>query len=231
MNRVEYHYPRMISASFEIPTEDARKLLPRGVEPLEPWHGASVLTVTLFEFDASPVGPYQEVVLSIFVAPRLIAGDVFPHAAVSPIRLGSTHLAARQHAIDLWHLPHFHEDIRIAFEPSEDGKRMTGRVYCPRGEEILELNVVQSGAWQNTLRQYQSFQEDETGLYMSKIDWSGFVNEHEEGIGSVHFRDHRFFHDFPVKLVAGGPPIREIWMQDGLESIHNPLRRITAGGL
>ena len=42
MNRVEYTYPEMISASFEIPTEDARKLLPGGVEPVEPWHGAGV---------------------------------------------------------------------------------------------------------------------------------------------------------------------------------------------
>src|SRR5690242_21480568 len=100
MNRVEYGYPLMISASFEIPTEDARRLLPKGVEPLEPWHGASVLTTTLFEFDQSPIGPYQEVVLSLFVAPRLFQGDVFPHAAVAPLRLGSTHVEARRHAID-----------------------------------------------------------------------------------------------------------------------------------
>ena len=227
MNRVEYHYPYMISASFEIPTEDARRLVPHGVEPIEPWHGASVLTVTLFEFDQSPVGPYQEVVLSLFVAPRLVKGDLFPHAAVAPIRLGSTHREARQHAIDLWHLPHFHEDIRIEFQRSDDGDRMTGRVFCPRGEEILELSVMHSGVWRDVCQQYQSFQEDATGLYMSKIDWTGALSEHEEGTGSVHFRDHRFFEGFPVRLEVNAPPIREMWMRQGLESIHNPLRRIS----
>jgi len=226
MNLVEYPYPIMISGSFEIPTEAARRLIPSGVEPLEPWNGASVLTVTLFEFSESPVGPYQEVVLSLFVVPRLIKGDLFPHGAVAPILLGSTHPEARQHAIDLWHLPHFHEDIRIEFQGSEDGRCMTGRVLCPRGEEILELNVTHSGTWSRVCRQYQSFQEDETGLYMSKIDWSGALSEHEEGTGSVHFRDHRFFDSFPVQLNVDSPPLREMWMQGGLEAIHNPPRRL-----
>lgn len=226
MNLVEYYYPHMISASFEIPTEDARKLLPRGVEPVEPWHGASVLSVTLFEFDQSPVGPYQEVVLSLFVVPRLIKGDLFPHAAVAPIRLGSTHQEARQHAIDLWHLPHFHENIHIEFERSENGNRMTGRVFCPEGEEILALHVTHSGVWRDFCQRYQSFQEDETGLYMSKIDWTGSLSEHEEGKGSVHFQNHRFFNAFPVKLAVNSPPIREMWMQQGLESIHLPPCRL-----
>jgi hypothetical protein len=228
MTRVEYHYPHMISASFEIPTESARRLIPRGIEPVEPWHGAGVLTVTLFEFDESPVGPYQEVVLSVFVVPRLFKGDLFPHAAVAPIRLGSTHYAARQHAIDLWHLPHFYEDIRIEFQPSADGRRMTGRVFCPRGEEILELNVAHSGAWGSVCQQYQSFQADATGLYMSKIDWTGVLSEHDEGEGRVHLRDHRFFDGIPVTLAVDSPPIREMWMKQGLESIHNPCRRLSS---
>lgn len=227
MNRVAYHYPIMISASFEIPTGDARKLLPVSVEPVEPWHGASVLTITLFEFDESPVGPYQEVVLSLFVVPRLIKGDVFPHAAVAPVRLGSTHHEARQHAIDLWHLPHFHEDIRVTYEHSETEQRLTGRVFCPRGEEILELNVTHSGVWKETCQQYQSFQADETGLYMSKIDWSGTLSEHEEGRGSVHFRDHRFFKGLAVPLRVDSPPLREMWMKEGLEAIHHPINRLS----
>lgn len=226
MNRVEYYYPEMISASFDIPTEQARKLLPTGVEPLEPWHGASVLTVTLFEFDRSPVGPYQEVVLSLFVAPRLIKGDPFPHAAVAPVRIGSTHFEARQHAIDLWHLPHFQEDVHIRYEHQEAEQRLTGRVFCPRGEEILELNVTHVGDWKYTDQQYQSFQADATGLYMSKIDWTGLLSEHEDGRGSVHFRNHRFFEELAVPLCVDSPPIREIWMKQGLESIQNPLNRI-----
>ena len=36
MNLVEYHYSHMISASFEIPTEEARCLVPKGVEPSNP---------------------------------------------------------------------------------------------------------------------------------------------------------------------------------------------------
>jgi hypothetical protein len=66
----------------------------------------SVLAVTLFGFSDSPVGPYHERVLSLFVAPRIGASERHPHAAVSPIRIASTHDDARWHAIDLWHLPH-----------------------------------------------------------------------------------------------------------------------------
>src|SRR5579862_4483600 len=212
----------MMSASFEIPTDDARRLVPGGVEPVEPWHGAGVLTVTLFEFSRSPVGPYQEVVLSIFVVPRLVKGDRFPHAAVAPIRLGSTHFEARQHAIDLWHLPHFHEDIRIEFLRADGERRMTGRVFGPDNEEILELNVTHSGVWREVCQQYQSFQHDATGLYMSKIDWTGDLSEHEDGAGSVHIRNHRFFEGFPVPLQIESPPLRELWMENGLEAIHTP---------
>ncbi len=221
MKLVEYHFPHMISASFEIPSDEARRLMPRGIEPVEAWHGSSVLTVTLFEFDRSPIGPYQEVVLSIFAVPRLIKGDLYPHAAVTPIRLGSTHHQARQHAIELWHLPHFMEDIRIDFTESADRTRMTGKVFCPRGEEILELNVSHQAGWHPVTHQYQSFQVDSTGLYMGKIDWIGKLSEHEEGTGSIRFRNHRFFEGLiEPGAFADSPPMREMWMRDGVEAYY-----------
>ncbi len=215
MTPVEYRFPWMISGSFEIPTEDARRLTPKGVEPVEAWHGTSVLTVTLFEFDRSPIGPYQEVVLSVFAVPRLLHGDVFPHAAVAPLRLGSTHAEARQHAIDLWSLPHFHEDIKIDF--AQDGAQMTGRVYCPRGDEILSLTVSHSGAWRTMEHRYQSFQAVGPNLYMGQIDWIGELSDHEEGTGSVQLNEHLFFDDLLDPRTIDSPPLREMWMRNGVE--------------
>ncbi len=58
MEPVRYHFSQAINCIFELPTEAARKLLPRGVEPVEPNHGLSLMGVTLFDFSESPLGPY-----------------------------------------------------------------------------------------------------------------------------------------------------------------------------
>ena len=72
--QVQYDYRHAIGGFFEFPTENARKLLPAHLHPVEPHHGQSVLSVMAFDFTAGSVdniGPYGELVLSVHVAPRI----------------------------------------------------------------------------------------------------------------------------------------------------------------
>jgi len=53
-----YGFRDAISGFFEFPTENARRVLPRGFEPVEVHHGTSILAVTVFDFNESEVGEY-----------------------------------------------------------------------------------------------------------------------------------------------------------------------------
>ena len=71
---IRYGFKHAISGFFEFPTENARALVPRPLEPVELHHGSSVLSVTVFDFTESCVGAYREAVFSVAVMP-LVKGD------------------------------------------------------------------------------------------------------------------------------------------------------------
>ena len=71
MQVVRYYFSNGINCLFELPTDSTKKLLPKGIEPIEVTHGTSLLAVTMFNFTESPIGPYQELVISLFVVPLL----------------------------------------------------------------------------------------------------------------------------------------------------------------
>ncbi len=204
---------------FEIPTEAALTLLPAGVQPVEIVHGASLIGITMFDFTESPIGPYQELVISLYVVPLMGIMEQHPHAAVFPLVVASTHQEARDHAIDLWHLPHFNEDISIDFSESADGQTISARVSCHLGEPIVDMRISQSGKWHPAYQAYQSFQCDETGSYIGIMDMKGRLSEHEENTGSIRLYPHRLFD--PLDLSAMDTmPLREMWMKEGVESYH-----------
>ena len=49
-----------VSAFFEMPTSDAKRILPAHLQPVEVRHERSILSVTAFHFSDSVVGPYAE---------------------------------------------------------------------------------------------------------------------------------------------------------------------------
>ena len=100
---VQYRFRDAIGGFFEFPTENARALLPTDLQPIEPHHGSSVLSVMAFDFHDSPVGEYGELILSILVAPRVDTGHSWPRSAFWPFRLGTTTTESREHAIERWH--------------------------------------------------------------------------------------------------------------------------------
>jgi hypothetical protein len=222
MNEVRYYFSNGINCLFELPTAVARKFLPAGIEPVEPMHGVSLLGITLFDFTESPVGPYQELVLALYVVPVPGLMERHPHAAVYPLLVASTHEEARRHAIELWHLPHFHEDIGIDFRETADGTAISATVRCHRGLPIVELSTRAAGPWKPADQAYQSFQRDADGAYLGILSMQGMLSEHEENSGTVRLYEHRFFEGLDLSAMDR-LPVREMWMRDGVETYYRLL--------
>ena len=45
----EYRFREAVMGFFEFPTANAARLIPRGLQPVEPRHGLGVLGVTVFD--------------------------------------------------------------------------------------------------------------------------------------------------------------------------------------
>jgi len=220
-----YRYRDAINGFFEFPTENARAILPHGLQPVEPHHGMSVLTVTAFEFHDSAVGAYREIALSVIVPPRIGHGETMPRAAMYPFLVGTTTPASRQHGIEVWHLPHYPDDLEVEFE------RGDGRIVVTAaagGKPILTLRVTDGGGvgWETVEHQYQTFMHDENGSYISPLVMSGPFMEHEEERGSLELHSHLFTRAIERDEVTTSP-FREQWMRDGVETIH-PLQPLVA---
>src|SRR4030095_4006235 len=131
-----YGYRDAVSGFFEFPTDNAKKILPSHLEPVELHHGTSIFSMTAFDFTESMVGAYGEVVMSVIVAPLVKPGERLPKSAFYPYLVGTTTKAARDHAIERWHLPHWMEDVDIKF--SRDGARIAASIAAD-GEPVAEV--------------------------------------------------------------------------------------------
>jgi hypothetical protein len=219
-----YLYRDAINGFFEFPTATARAILPHGIQPVEPHHGMSVLTVTGFEFHDSSVGPYREIALSVIVAPRVKHGEPMPRAAMFPFLVGTTTPEAREHGIQVWHLPHHPGDLDIDFERRES--EITMKV-AEAESPILSMVVTDTGeAWEKVEHRYQTLMHDDVGAYMSPLIMRGPFMEHEDERGSLTLHSHAFTGALDPEEVTS-TPFREQWMRDGVESIH-PLQTLAA---
>ena len=213
-----YLYRDAINGFFEFPTENARRILPAGLQPVEFHHGSSVLTVTAFEFHDSDVGAYREIALSVVVAPRILPGEPMPRAAMYPFLVGTTTPQARRHGIEVWHLPHHPADLDVDFDRREREITVTA---AEGGRPILAMRITDSAgvAWQPVEHRYQTFMHDEVGAYMSPLLMAGPFMENEEERGSLTLHRHPFTAAIDMDGVTT-VPFREQWMRQGVESIH-----------
>ena len=116
MEYTYYGFRNCIGAFFEMPTADARKILPPHLQPMELQHTRSILAINAFEFTDSEVGEYDEIVLAIVVPPMVEPGKPLPKSAFYPFMVGTSTRESREHAIERWHLPHYMEDLTIDFQ-------------------------------------------------------------------------------------------------------------------
>jgi hypothetical protein len=219
---VQYHYRDAIGGFFEFPTENARALLPQDLQPIEPHHGSSVLSVMAFDFHDSPVGSYGELILSILTAPRVEPGQPWPKSAFFPFRLATTTRESREHAIDRWHLPHYMKDIDLRWD------RGDGHVTIhatERGQPIVDMTVTEF-EWSRVEHRYQAFMHDEEGFYSSTIVMAGQFSENEEEKGGIVIHTQamtELLEDWELTTT----PFRELWMKNGVQTFH-PLQQLAS---
>jgi len=212
-----YGYKDAISGFFEFPTDNARRILPPHLEPVELHHGSSIFSITAFDFTQSMVGTYGEVVMAVIVSPLVKPGERFPKSAFYPYLVGTTTKAARDHAIERWHLPHWMEDVAIDF--SREEKKIAAKVGVG-GDPVAELTVTDH-SWNPVSHLYQSFMKDDQGAYLANIVMEGSQSEHEEETGRLVLHDHAF--NAPLRIAdVYDVPFRELWMRDGLQTF-DPL--------
>ena len=220
MSLTTYTFSNCIAGFFEIAIEDARRLLPSRFTPLEVCYGRGVLVVNVYHFSESEVGPYDEVVYAIMTLPRLVDG-VVPNGAVFPFQVATSTQAAREHAIERWHLPHWPEDIRVEYQ--DEGERMIAKAWAG-GTEIMKLQV-NARAWQKKVLLFQSFMQDQDGTYMANIKYDGETSEHEEGTALISLTlDHPY--NAPLaEADIDDLAFREIW-QRGVQTFQ-PLTTLS----
>jgi hypothetical protein len=221
--KTQYGYADAISGFFEFPTDNARRILPPHLEPIELHHGTSIFSMVAFEFTESEVGPYGEVVMSVIVSPLVKPGERLPKSAFYPYLVGTTTKAARDHAIERWHLPHWMEDVEMEF--LRDGRRITATVGVG-GAPVAEL-AISDHSWNPVSHLYQSFMKDDEGAYLANIVMDAEQSEHEEETGRLVLHDHPFNRDLVISDVYE-IPFRELWMRKGIQTFDPLIQLQTA---
>ena len=208
-----YGYRDAISGFFEFPTENARRILPRHLEPAELHHGSSIFSMTVFDFTESEVGQYGEVVMGVIVSPLVKPGERLPKSAFYPYLVGTTTKAARDHAIERWHLPHWMDDVEVGFE--RQGKSISAGIRVD-GSPVAELTITDH-SWNPVSHLYQAFMKDEQGAYLASITMEGQQSEHEEETGRIKLYEHPFNKDLAISEIYE-QPFREMWMREGRQT-------------
>jgi hypothetical protein len=186
MQLTRYEFKQALGAMFEMNTRDAREILPPHLQPLEVQHTRSVLAVMAFQFTGSEVGAYDELVLAVATPPRIESGKPLPSAAFYPFMLATSTEAARLHAIERWHLPHFMKDLEFSFE-TLDGQ-ILARVM-DQGTPVLDLTVSEH-AFQPTTRLYHCFMVNDSERLKVNIFMDADHSQHEEETGELVLHPH-----------------------------------------
>ncbi len=208
-----YGFDLCVGGYFEMPTSDARKLLPAHLEPLEVQHERSILAITAFHFNESMVGEYDEIVLAVVVPPMVESGKPLPKAAFFPFMVGTSTEASREHAIERWRLPHYMKDVAIDFDRSDD--EIEVRV-SDDGAPVLEM-VVTDHERSRAGNSYMCFTTDPEDRYKVNILMEADHAEHEEETGSLTLHEHPMNAGLSIPDV-NTYPFREEWYGKGMQT-------------
>lgn len=209
----KYGFSNCVGAFFEMPTSDARGLLPSHLQPLERQHTRSVLGVMAFQFTESEVGAYDEIVLSIIVPPLVEPGQPLPKSAFYPFMVGTSTAAAREHAIERWHLPHYMRDVQVGFEV-EDGRADVE--VRDGGDPVLDM-VITDYEFHPVRQLYNAFMIEDDQRFKANIHMEGPHSEHEEERGSLTLYEHPMTEGLTLDDVSEYA-FREQWFRGGLQT-------------
>lgn len=213
MTTTQYRFREAVSAFYEMPTDAARSLLAGAAEPMEVRHGSAILALTAFDFTHSMAGSYHEIVLAVIVPPRMKPGGEVPRSAFYPFLVGTSTPESRRHAIERWHLPHYMEDIQLAFEYGP--RRVEARV-TEGARPVLDFSVFEH-EWSGVNHLYQCFMKDGPARFKVDIHMEGRFCEHEEESGRLVIHDHPMCAGLDPRDISDRP-FRELWMKEGQQT-------------
>ncbi len=220
MDYTYYRFRNCIGAFFEMPTADARRILPSHLQPMELQHTRSILAVMAFDFTDSEVGPYEELVLSVIVPPAVVAGKPLPRAAFYPFIVGTSTEVSRRHAMERWHLPHYMNDISVAFDQSDGQMEVRAR----EGDRPVLDVMVTEYHYEPARNFYNAFMVDGDARFKVNIYMEAPHSEHEEERGSITLYEHPMTEPLSIADVATYP-FREQWYQAGTQTFE-PLETL-----
>ncbi len=209
-----YGYELAVGGYFEMPTEDARRLLPSHLEPLEVQHERSILAITAFHFTESMVGEYDEVVLAVVVPPVVEVGKPMAKAAFFPFMVGTSTPESRAHAIERWRLPHYMNDVTVDFQRDDD--QITVDV-SDDGAPVLRLIVTEFADRSQAGNSYMCFTVDPEQRFKVNILMEAEHTEHEEESGSLKLYEHPMTAGLTIEDI-NTYPFREEWYGTGLQT-------------
>jgi hypothetical protein len=218
-----YPFKRAVAGFFELSIEVARRILPACFEPVEMHHGAAVLSVSAFDFLLDEGFGYQQVLMSIVVAPFIQDGGAYPRSALCPFAAAMSHPLAREEAAARWRLPLWSEDVTVVFEEHEHA--ISARANAASGA-ILDL-AAQDYRWESDSGLYQCLVTAPEGRYMARFTIEGEQSEHEEGKGVLRLHDHPFNRELESAEIDE-TPFREVWIRNGAQSFEPLVRLLEA---
>jgi len=218
MEYTYYAYRMCVGAYFEMPTADARGLIPSHLQPLEVQHERSILAITAFHFTESLVGAYHEVVLAVVVPPMVEPGKPLPKAAFFPFMVGTSTEASRKHAIERWRLPHYMKNVDISFSGANGegaGGEVTVRVR-DAGQPVLDLTVTDF-EFEPVNNVYSCFTVGDADRFKVNIFMEAPHTEHEEERGSLTLYEHPMTAGLTIDEI-NSYPFREEWYRGGMQT-------------
>jgi hypothetical protein len=220
-DRGHYYFNHGLNCLFEMPTSDARRLVPSDLQPLEIQHERSVLSVTVFDFHEGDGGAYQELVLAVLVPPLVKPGDPLPKAALFPFVVAASTERGRREGVERWKLPHLKRDVEVTLTEAQ------GQICAAAsadGEPILELTGT-SHRFEPAELLFHTFISDAGAVYKADITMRGErYSEHEFERGSLVIHPHEMTAGLTIDEIANAP-FREQWMKKGVE-VFAPLEAV-----
>lgn len=215
-----YVFTTGVSAFFEMPTSDARRILPPHLQPVEVRHERSILAVTGFHFRESAVGPYAELMLSVVVPHVPGCWGQHPKAGFYPFMAATSSEVSRRHRSERFRIPHIAEDVDARFVETAGTLHVS---FSSRSGPVVDLTVTQH-RWETATHLLQSFMIDGKQRYKANLQISGRYTMHENERGRMTLHRHPMTTALTREEISPYP-FREHWLKEGVEVFH-PLETL-----
>ena len=215
-----YVFSTGVSAFFEMPTSDARRILPEQLQPVEVRHQRSILAVTAFHFKESVVGPYAELMFSVIVPPFPGRWGQHPKAGFYPFLAATSSEESRRHRSEAFRIPHIAEDIDVRFVEAAGALKVS---IWSRSGPVIDLTVTQH-KWESASHLLHTFMIDGKQRFKANLQISGRYTVHENERGCMTLHHHPMTTALTLEEISPYP-FREHWLKEGVELFH-PLETL-----